>query len=104
MTTPSRRGRRITRRGWEIQQSRSELEQARAGMLPPPEASNTELDSRNKALIEFATRLKDQGSMTFAEIDEIALRFNTVTADLLAYAEGSMNCTIDYAQAMVICR
>ena len=72
--------------------------------MPPPEASNTELDSRNKALIEFATRLKDEGSMTFAEIDEIALRFNTVTADLLAYAEGSMNCTIDYAQAMVICR
>ena len=72
--------------------------------MPPPEASNTELDNRNKALIEFATRLKDEGSMTFAEADEIALRFNTVTADLLAYAEGSMNCTIDYAQAMVICR
>jgi len=103
MTTPSRRGRRITRRGQGIQRSRSELEQLLAGM-PPPEASNIELDSRSKALIELANRLKDEGSMTFAEIDEIALRFNTVTADLLAYAEGSMNCTIDYAQAMVICR
>ena len=103
MTTPSRRGRRITRRGQGIQRSRSELEQLLAGM-PPPEASNIELDSRSKALIEFATRLKDEGSMTFAEADEIALRFNTVTADLLAYAEGSMNCTIDHAQAMVICR
>jgi len=103
MTTPSRRGRPITRRGQGIQRSRSELEQMRAGM-PPPEASNIELDSRSKALIEFANRLKDEGSMTFAEADEIALRYNTVTADLLAYAEGSMNCTIDYAQAMVICR
>ena len=102
MTTPSRRGRPITRRGQGIQRSRSELEQMRAGM-PPPEASNIELDSRSKALIEFANRLKDEGSMTFAEIDEIALRHGTITGHLLSYAEQSPNCSIDYAAGMVLC-
>ena len=71
--------------------------------LPPPEASNIELDNRSNALIEFATRLRDEKSMTFVEADEIALRYGTVTADLLAYAEGSMNCVIDYSKGMVIC-
>ena len=99
---PSRRGRPITRRGWEYNKAYGALEKARAGM-PPPEASNTELDSRSNALIEFATRLKDEGSMTFIEADEIAVRYGTVTADLLAYAEGSLGCTIDYSQGMVVC-
>jgi len=71
--------------------------------MPPPEASNVELDNRSNALIEFATRLRDEKSMTFVEADEIALRYGTVTADLLAYAEGSMNCVIDYSKGMVIC-
>ena len=71
--------------------------------MPPPEASNVELDNRSNALIEFATRLRDEKSMMFVEADEIALRYGTVTADLLAYAEGSMNCVIDYSKGMVIC-
>jgi hypothetical protein len=71
--------------------------------LPPPEASNIELDNRSGALIEFATRLQYEKVMTFVDADEIALRYDTVTADLLAYAEGSMNCVIDYAEGMVIC-
>jgi hypothetical protein len=71
--------------------------------LPPPEASNTWLTKRSRALMEFATRLKNEKSMTFTEADEIAVRHDTVTADLLAYAEGSLNCVIDYSEGMIIC-
>ena len=70
---------------------------------PPPEASNTWLTKRSRALIEFATRLKNDKSMTFADADAIALLHDTVTADLLAYAEGSLDCVIDYSQGMIIC-
>ena len=72
--------------------------------LPPAESSNTALSTRTKALLEFATRLKNEGSMTFAEADDIALEHGTVTADLLAYAEGSLGCIIDYSQGLVVCQ
>ena len=69
----------------------------------PPEASLHDFERNAGAMTEFIDRLKEAGSMTFAEIDEIALRHGTITGHLLSYAEQSPNCSIDYAAGMVLC-
>jgi len=69
----------------------------------PPEASLHDFERKDDAMTEFIDRLKEAGSMTFAEIDEIALRHGTITGHLLSYAEQSPNCSIDYAAGMVLC-
>ena len=69
----------------------------------PPEASLHDFERKDDALTEFMSRLREAGSMTFAEIDEIALRYGTVTGHLLSHAELSANCAIDYAAGMVVC-
>lgn len=70
----------------------------------PPEASLHDFERNDDALTEFMSRLKEAGSMTFIEIDEIAFRHGTVTGHLLSHAELSANCAIDYAAGMVVCQ
>ena len=68
------------------------------------EASTDEYHNRSDAMIEFVRRLNDDGSLTFAQIDEIAEKYGTMTGTLLVHSELSPDCVIDYTASVVVCR
>ena len=69
----------------------------------PPESSDEWVGKNVEAMFEFINRLHEAKYMTFAELDEIAIRHGTVTAAMLAHAEQSADCVIDYAESLIKC-
>ena len=71
---------------------------------PMFEASTDEYHRRSDAMIEFVNRLHREGSLTFAQIDEIADKYGTMTGTLLVHSELSPDCVIDYTEGIVVCQ
>ena len=71
---------------------------------PMFEASHAEYHRRSDAMMEFVNRLHKERMLTFAQIDEIADKYGTMTGTLLVHSELSPDCTIDYVEGIVACQ